>query len=138
LSAWRVVFDTNILLSAFLFGGNPEALFRAVRAGKIQLITSPSILAEFASILKNKFSWEGDIREALTVIGRRAELVKPKRSLAVLEDDADNRVLECALEASADFIISGDHHLLDMGEFRGIPILQASEFLDRIPPFPDS
>lgn len=139
MSARRVVFDTNILLSAFLFGGKPEALFEAVRAGKIQLITSPSILAEFASILKNKFFWEDDdIREALTVIGWRAELVKPKRNLAVLEDDADNRVLECAFEASADFIISGDHHLLDMGEFRGIPILQASEFLDRIPPFPDS
>ena len=129
-----MVFDTNILLSAFLFGGNPEALFKAVRAGKIQLITSPKILAEFASILKNKFSWEDDdIREAISVVGRHAELVKPKRNLAVLEDDADNRVLECALEAGVDFIISGDHHLLDMGEYRGIPILRASDFLDRMP-----
>ena len=133
MSSSRVVFDTNILLSAFLFGGNPEVLFEAVRAGKIELVASPGILTEFASILKNKFSWEDDdIRDAVTVIGRRAELVKPKRILTVLKDDADNRVLECAVEGNAGYIISGDRHLLSMGEFRGIPILRASEFLTRL------
>lgn len=135
MSAKRVVFDTNILLSAFLSGGNPELLFEAVRAGRIELITSPSILTEFASILKSKFAWENDdIRDAVTVIGRRAELVKPKQKLSLLEDDADNRVLECAIEGNAGCIISGDRHLLSMGEFRGIPIVRASDFLDRLPP----
>ena len=138
MSSSRVVFDTNILLSAFLFGGNPEVLFEAVRAGKIELVTSPRILTEFASLLKNKFSWEDDdIRDAVTVIGRRAELVKPKQKLSVLEDEADNRVLECAVEGNAGYIISGDHHLLDMREFRGIPILRASEFLARVLFSPD-
>lgn len=130
MSGRRVVFDTNIFLSAFTFGGNPEVVFEMVRAGRIQLIVSTSILAELASILKGKFAWDDeDIREALMAIGRHAELVKPGIRLRVLEDDADNRVLECALEGHAEWIISGDHHLLSLKEFRGIPIVRVSGFL---------
>ena len=130
MSGRLVVFDTNIFLSAFTFGGNPEIVFEMVRAGRIQLIVSTSILAELALILKSKFDWDDeDIRQALRVIGRHAELVKPATRLRVLEDDADNRVLECAVEGRADLIISGDHHLLDLKEFRGIQIVRVSDFL---------
>ncbi len=102
------------------------------RAGRIQLIVSTSILSELASILKSKFVWDDeDIREALMVVGRHAELVKPGIRLRVLEDDADNRVLECAVEGHAEWIISGDHHLLSLKEFRGIPIVRVSDFLSR-------
>lgn len=126
----RVVFDTNIFLSAFSFGGHPEAVFTMARAGWLQLVVSPAILAELASILKNKFAWDDeDIREALMAVGRNAELVKPEHRLRVLEDDADNRVLECAVEGRAAWIISGDHHLLSLREFRGIPIVRVSDFL---------
>jgi putative PIN family toxin of toxin-antitoxin system len=132
LSSCRVVFDTNIYLSALIFGGKPLLVFEMVRAGKVQLIASPAILAELAFILSSKFAWDDeDIREAIRVFGRQAELVKPSQRLSVLEDDADNRVLECALEGKADYIISGDHHLLKLGEFQGIPILRASDFLNR-------
>jgi putative PIN family toxin of toxin-antitoxin system len=126
----RVVFDTNILLSALLLRGNPRALFETVRAGRIQLITSPAILAELASVLKDRFFWEdNNVREALMAVGRHVELVKPKRTRAAVRDDADKRVQECASEANADLIISGDRRLLEQGEFRGIPILRASAFL---------
>lgn len=132
MSSCRIVFDTNIYLSALIFGGKPILVFEMVRAGKVQLIASPAILAELAFILSSKFAWDDeDIREAIRVIGRQAELVKPSQRLSVLEDDADNRVLECALEGKADYIISGDHHLLKLGEFQGIPILRASDFLNR-------
>ena len=130
MSGRRVVFDTNIFLSAFTFGGNPEIVFEMVRTGRIQLIVSTSILAELAWILKCKFAWhDGDIREALMVVGRHAELVKPGMRLRVLEDDADNRVLECAVEGGTDWIISGDRHLLNRREFKGIPIIRVSDFL---------
>lgn len=130
MSGRRVVFDTNLFLSAFTFGGKPEVVFEIVRAGRIQLIVSTSILAELASILKGKFEWhDEDIRGALMVVGRQADLVKPGMRLRVLEDEADNRVLECALEGHADCIISGDHHLLSLKEFRGIPIVRVSDFL---------
>jgi putative PIN family toxin of toxin-antitoxin system len=101
-----------------------------VRAGKLQLVVSPPILAELASILKSKFSWDDeDIREALMSVGRHAELVKPGLRIRALDDDADNRVLECAVEGHADSIVSGDHHLLSLNEFRGIPIVRVSDFL---------
>ena len=129
----RVVFDTNIFLSAFTFGGKPEAVFEMARAGRIQLIVSASILAELASILKGKFAWDDkDIREALMVVGRHADLVKPGTRLRVLEDDADNRVLECAVEGRAEWIISGDHHLLSLKEYRGIQIVRVSDFLSSL------
>jgi len=132
LSGRRVVFDTNIFLSAFTFGGKPEVVFEMVRAGRLQLVVSPAILAEVASILKKKFAWDdADIREALMVVGRHAELVKPEHRLRVLVDDADNRVLECAVEGHAEWIISGDHHLLGLREFQGIPIVRVSDFLWR-------
>ena len=130
MSGRRVIFDTNIFLSALTFGGKPEVVFEMVRSGQLQLFVSSAILAEVASILKSKFSRdEEDIREALMVVGRHAELVKPGHRLRVFEDDADNRVLECAVEGRAEWIISGDHHLLDLREFQGIPIVRVSEFL---------
>ena len=130
MSVPRVVFDTNIFLSAFTFGGKPEVAFEMARAGKIQLVVSASILAELASILSGKFAWDDEeVRDALLVIGRHVELVKPGLRLRVLDDDADNRILECAVEGRADWIVSGDHHLLSLKEFRGIPIARVSDFL---------
>jgi uncharacterized protein len=65
------------------------------------------------------------------VVGRHAELVKLGMRLRVLKDDADNRVLECAVEGHAESIVSGDRHLLDLKEFRGIPIVRVSDFLSK-------
>ena len=80
----RVVVDTHILLSAFLVGGNPRTLFEAARAGKIRLITSPTILAEFASILKREFSWaDDDVREELRAFAR--EKLAPYKVPKVIE-----------------------------------------------------
>jgi len=130
---YRVVFDTNILLSAFIFGGNPERLFELARSKKIQLLTSSSILAEFATRLKDKFLWDDvDIAEAIKTIGYSSELIRPTQKLSVLRDDPDNRVLECALEGKTDFIVSGDKHLLTLKEFRKIPIIKAAEIVSEL------
>lgn len=131
--AYRVVFDTNIFLSAFIFGGNPEKLFELARAKRVHLFTSPRILAKFADRLRGKFGWsEDDVVEAIKTVGYSSELVKPTQRLNVLEDDADNRILECALEAGANFIVSGDMHLLQLKEFELIPIVKAADLLERI------
>jgi uncharacterized protein len=130
LSGRRVVLDTNVFLSAFTFGGKPEIVFEMARAGSLQLVVSTPILAELASILSGKFAWpDEEIREALMVIGRHADLVKPGTRLQVLYDDADNRVLECAVDGHAEWIVSGDRHLLNLREFRGIRIVRVSDFL---------
>jgi putative PIN family toxin of toxin-antitoxin system len=124
LNPCRAVFDTNIFLSAILFGGPPEILLRAAPARQIQLVTSPQILAELALILRSKFRWpEEDIREAILAISRHAQVIKPSRKISILDDDPDNRVLECAVEANADYIVSGDRHLLRLKRFGGIAMI---------------
>ncbi len=126
----RVVFDTNVLISAFIFGGNPERLFDLARFGELRLIVSPDILMEFAYVMKEKFAWaEDDIAEAIKAIGYSSELVRTTQKLKLVIDDADNRILECALEGNADFIVSGDHHLLDVGRFQDVRIVRPKAFL---------
>jgi uncharacterized protein len=128
----RAVFDTNVFLSAILFGGNPERAFLLARERRIRLLVSPAILMEMAAILRDKFGWgERDAADAVKTIGRAAELIKPSVVISVLKDEGDNRVLECAVEGHADVIVSGDHHLLDLKEYEGIAILRPTEFLDQ-------
>ena len=126
----RVVFDTNILISAFLFSGKPMQLFELARSRALQLLPSPRILAEFASCLRIKFGWEDeDIADAIRTIGYSAELVKPFGKIDVLSNGADNRILECAVEGKADYVVSGDRHLLELKKFKGIQILSAAELI---------
>ena len=92
------------------------------------------ILTETARILRAKFDqFENDITVALKIMGRAATIVRPSRTVSVLEDTPDNRILECAAEAEADLIVTGDHHLLDLREFEGIPIVRLADFLRTIP-----
>jgi putative PIN family toxin of toxin-antitoxin system len=128
----RALFDTNVFLSAIVFGGNPERVFLLARERRIQLLVSPAILMEMAFILKEKFGWsDRAAADAVRTIGRAAELIKPSTTVSVLKDDGDNRILECAVEGHADVIVSGDHHLLDLKEYQGLAILRPTEFLDQ-------
>lgn len=129
----RVVADTNIFLSALLFGGPPEEIIDLARQRQIELVVSVEILLELSSVLKSKFDWQDEqIANAIRTIGYRSSVLKPETRLKTVEDDADNRVLECALDGDAEFIVTGDHHLLGLSEFRGIRILKARELLDII------
>lgn len=129
-----VVFDTNIFLSAIIFGGNPRTCLELARSGEITLYTSRSILFELAEKLREKFLWEEDdtqnIIEGIVIF---VKLVLPSQKITLIKKDpSDNRILECALECKADYIISGDKkHLLSLASFKGIPILSATEILKR-------
>lgn len=128
----KVVFDTNIFISAIIFGGNPRQCLELAREGQIRLFVSKSILLELVKKLEEKFSWEdADIKEVIIGISEFAQLVEPKeRTNIIKQDPPDNRILECAKEAKADYIISGDRkHLLSLQKFEGIPIISAHEFL---------
>jgi uncharacterized protein len=128
----RAVFDTNVFLSAIVFGGNPERAFLLARERRIRLLVSPAILMEMASILQDKFGWgKRDAADAVKTIGRAAELIKPSATISALKDDGDNRVLECAVEGHADVIVSGDQHLFNLKEYMGIVSLRPAEFLDQ-------
>jgi len=127
----KIVIDTNIYISAIFWGGKPREVVDLGRTGKILIFTSPGIESEIAETLSNKFKLkEDEIKNLLldfstftipTVVSLHIE--------AVPEDPEDNKFIECALTCKADYIISGDKHLLAVGEYAGIRILKASELL---------
>jgi putative PIN family toxin of toxin-antitoxin system len=131
----KVVFDTNVFVSAFIVPGSKgeEALLLAYRR-KVDLYTSVPILTETTRILRTKFDQpERDVLAALKQISRAATIVRPARTVRVLEDVPDNRILECALSAQADLVVTGDHHLLALKEFEGIPLVRLADFLRMTP-----
>jgi putative PIN family toxin of toxin-antitoxin system len=131
----KVVFDTNVLVSAFIVPGGKgeEALMLAIHR-MIDLYTSVAILTETTHILRTKFDQpERDAVTALKLISRAATIVRPARTIHVLEDLPDNRILECAVAAQADLVVTGDHHILTLKQFEGIPIVRLVDFLRMMP-----
>ncbi len=130
----RVVIDTNVIVSAFGWHGRPEEVVRLVTKGKITSYISTEMLAELRKVVmypKFKFS-EALQAEIIETVFFESSLVFVNESLNVIADDPeDNKVLECAVSAGADFIISGDKHLLNLENFRGIEILTTEDFLTR-------
>lgn len=128
----RIVADTNIYVSALNFAGTADEVLALGRAGLIELCISPAILDEICGVLARKFRWSATrVREARAAIGNFTVLVHPQESVSVVrEDEADNRILECALAAGADAIVTGDHHLLQLRRFRGARIATPRKFLD--------
>jgi putative PIN family toxin of toxin-antitoxin system len=132
----RVVADTNILVSALLFGGTSEQVFLAGLRGEIQLLTSLSLLEEFERVLKEKFSLDIRlVREIIEEVKAVAEIVEVSSHIkAISYPDEDNRVLECAVDGKADFIVTGDtRHILPLKQYSGVKILSPSEFLRHLP-----
>lgn len=131
---YKVVFDTNVYVSAAGFGGKPEMLLRLCRGRhrQIELFTSHEILKETVRVLaSDKFQFtKEEIADAVSVIVESAKVIEPKPKLTVIADEADNRILECAVKAKAEFIISGDRHLLDLGEYKRISVLRPAQFLN--------
>jgi putative PIN family toxin of toxin-antitoxin system len=128
----KIVADTNILISALIYGGVCEEVLKLVREKSLELLISPEILAEFAEVLYRKFKFSPEkVKEAILQIKEISTLVYPvKRLNIVKQHDSDNRILECAVEGKAQYIISGDeHHLLPLRKYRGIKILNPAEFL---------
>jgi len=131
----RVVFDSNVFVSAFVFpGGQGERAFLLAVRKRCELHTSVAILTETAGVLRRKFGQDGDdIKQALRQIGHAAVVSKPTSRLRVAADDADNRILECALDGRADLVVTGDRHLLKLRRFEGIPIVRLADFLRSFP-----
>ena len=130
----KVVFDTNIFISALAIpGGKAEEVYLLALAGKYTLYSSVPILTETGQKLREKFGWEKNkIIDFLRTMAGVAIVVKPQSHLHLLSDDPDNRILECAEEAKADFIITGDRHLLSLKHFKKTDIITLSDFLKKI------
>ena len=129
----RVVLDTNVLLSALAFpGSKPDQVLQRVRRGEVELFLSPFILAEFERILRDKFRFtKRQTDERVTAIRHMATLVEPtERITLVATKDDDNRILECALAARADYLVTGDkEHLLPLRSVGPTQIVTPAAFL---------
>lgn len=128
----RVVLDTNVLVSALVFpGGRPETVYQLALQHRYELVTSVPLLTELGRILTEKFGRDDRAaQEAVGQVARAAVVVEPHEEIDIIDaDPADNRVLEAALAGHADVIVTGDRHLLDLEEWRGIPIQNPAAFL---------
>jgi putative PIN family toxin of toxin-antitoxin system len=131
----RVVFDTNIFISAFVVRGSlGERAFLCAQQKRFELCTSVAILTETARKLRDKFNQaDEDITSALKLISRASTVYKPSVRVNVLADAPDNRILECALAAGADLIVTGDRHLLKLKKYHDIPIIRLADLLRMLP-----
>jgi uncharacterized protein len=137
----RVVLDTNVFVSSLLVKvGVPAQVLDAWRAGRFTLVTSNAIVTETRSALgysriRRKYAvTDGEIELLLRLIEQDALLVPGNADVvcAIPADQADEKILACALEGEADVIVSGDPHLLDLGKYQSIPIQTVRQFLTRL------
>jgi putative PIN family toxin of toxin-antitoxin system len=118
-----VVFDSNVYISALLFDGPPRQVLELARKHEVVLISSNAIINETAGKLRDKFSWpEHKIQNFVRQTSKLAELYNSIVKLTVVADEADNRILECAIAGKANIIISGDNHLLKLKVYENITI----------------
>ncbi len=121
----RVVFDTNIFISALVIPGSlaEKAIFKIIE-GEDSLIISKEVINEILSVLSTKF---GRDREAISRVAvnlsELAELVNPFKRIRVFKDEFDNRILECALCGKADVIVTGDKEMVRLKEYQGVKII---------------
>ena len=126
----KIVCDTNVLVSGILFRGHPRRILLLTAQGKLTNCTSLALLREAEAVLgRPKFGLRpSQVAGILAVFRETFELVHPGESVsAVVDDPADNRVLEAASAAAADRIVSGDRHLLRLKEWRGIRVLSPAD-----------
>lgn len=134
----KIVADVNVMVSALFWKGAPAGVIALVEAQQLALFTRPEMLEELEEVLsREKFAaylaervWV--VSEAVGKFALLATVVTPEVRVNLCRDQDDNAVLECALEAGVDYIVSSDKDLLVLREFEGIPILSPSQFM-RLP-----
>ena len=132
----RVVAETNTVVSAFLWGGSPGAVFDAAREGRIALFTSAALMVELEDVLvREKFAERiarvgSSVPQILAGFRALATIVRPALIEPTVRDPDDDHVLACALGADAALIVTRDRDLLDLGSFRDIRILAARGALE--------
>lgn len=127
----NVVFDTNIYISSVLFGGKPGEVYRMGLKGNFRLSISTAILKEIEECLLYKFYWDVEkVQDFIGQISRIAKVLNVQKQLqGVCRDPKDDHVLSAAIDADADYIVSGDKDLLALKAYRNIQIVNAATFI---------
>jgi hypothetical protein len=128
----QVVADSNVFVSALVYGGKPLEVLEMGLEREIHLLTSPAILEETLSVLRDKFRYTQEQLEEskLRIDAACYGIFRPSVKLDVVKDDPDdNKVLELAVQMADSVIVTGDKHLLKLGEFQGVKIQRPAEFI---------
>ena len=129
----RAVLDTNIIISSVFWKGNPHEVVRRGILGEYQLVASAELLDEVADKLRVKFKFpEESIQELVDILLTHCQIVEPTSKFDVVRDKSDNKVIECAFDGKANYVVTGDPDLLDLKEFKSTKIITAKEFLEKI------
>lgn len=128
----KVVFDTNVLVAALVFpGGQGEAALQRIVEERDVLVISKPIIDELLGVLGRKFARDAEaLSHAAVFISELAVMVRPKHRLRVVKDEPDNRIIECAVAARANAIVTGDRALLAVCEYDGVRMISLREYLD--------
>ena len=127
----KVVLDTNILISAIIFGGKPRDILQLVLHKRIIAVTSPSLITELGEVLIKKFDFLPErVQLIVKKLKRNFKVVNPSVGIHILKDEPDNRVLEAAIESNCDYIITGDKELLKLRLYKNIRIVNADKFVN--------
>ncbi len=128
----RAVYDTNIWVSALRRQGNPFRCALLAAMGFVVSVTCDELLDELCRVLTQKFGMPfANVNRYIAFIRSFSEVVAITGQLRVVVDDPDDdKVIECAVVGKADYIVTGDRHLLALGQHKGITIVKATQFLN--------
>jgi putative PIN family toxin of toxin-antitoxin system len=132
MTRYRVVLDTNVLISAIVFGGKSRQVLQLAITGSIDCFLSPPMLEELGHVLhRPKFGFSRQqCLQVMEEVSGICKIIEPSVPIRLITSDPDdNAILECALEAKAHVIVTGDSHLLLLGVFKNIKILSPAQFL---------
>ena len=129
----KIVLDANIFISSFFWGGNPRLVLERVITGKDELYITKEILGEIESVMgRPKFHVKKEevdyFINSIEEIGNK--IVSKRQVNNGSRDKTDNKYIECAITANADYIISGDMHLLELKEYKNVKIVTAKDYLE--------
>ena len=127
----RIVLDTNVLVSAVTHIGIPRDILFLALEKKIQTVTSPILIVELLEVLVKKFKIVAeDLQRIEKEIRQKFIIVYPRETITIQIDDADNRVLEAAVQGDCQLIIAGDRELLKLARYKSIDILSPKDFIE--------
>ena len=129
----RIVIDTNVLISAIFWTGKPKQLLNHVRRERITFVTSNQLLDELREILirqdKPFHLPDNEADQVVEALRGSAEVVESHSRITICRDEMDNRVIACAIDGKAEYIITGDLHLLGLRSYQSVKIMTVSDFL---------
>lgn len=129
----RVVLDTNVWISGLLWHGDPYGCLFLARSRMVQAIYCSTMVAELTQKLRSKFKFsENRIAAVVYDLRQTAEEVAIAGQMRVVADDPDDdKFVECALAGKATWVVSGDHHLLDLKEYQGVRVISPRTLLEQ-------